>query len=83
MEHAEVLSVDDDLLTVSDLTIQMNNDDADLVAWIVDTGDYNGYAYLGSACQYGKTGWGQSKTSITRGPSRTNAIIETAEVCRN
>ena len=50
-----------------------------MYAWVVDGGGDNGMAWLGTAC---KTGSGEkSKTSMTRGPSRFNAIIETAEVC--
>ena len=56
----------------------MNDDEVNLYAWIVDGGGDNGIAWLGSAC---KTGSGEnSKTSLVRGPSRYNAIIETAEV---
>ena len=56
----------------------MNDEEVNLYAWIVDGGGDNGIAWLGSAC---KTGSGEnSKTSLVRGPSRYNAIIETAEV---
>ena len=56
----------------------MNETDVALYAWIVDGGGANGLAYKGSACFAG-TGE-RSKTSLTRGPSRYDAIIETAEV---
>ena len=50
-----------------------------MYAWIVDgSGSYTGLAWLGSACYTGTGRW--SKTSVTRGPSRWNAIIETSEV---
>ena len=50
-----------------------------MYAWIVDgSGSYTGLAWLGSACNTGTGRW--SKTSVTRGPSRWNAIIETSEV---
>ena len=59
-------------------TAELNDEEVNLYAWIVDGGGDNGIAWLGSAC---KTGSGEnSKTSLVRGPSRYNAIIETAEV---
>ena len=59
-------------------TAEYNEDDVDMYAWIVDGGGANGLAWVGTSC---KTGSGESsKTSLTRGPSRYNAIIETAEV---
>ena len=59
-------------------TAEYNEDGVDMYAWIVDGGGANGMAWVGTACE---TGLGDtSKTSITRGPSRYNAIIETAEV---
>jgi hypothetical protein len=68
----------DNLKKVSVKTAEYNETDVDMYAWIVDGGGDNGMAWLGTAC---KTGSGEkSKTSITRGPSRHNAIIETAEV---
>ena len=53
---------------------KLNEPDVDLYAWIVNSGSYTGIAYLGSACEI------RRKTSLTRGPSRGNAIVETAEV---
>ena len=54
----------------------LNESDVDLYAWICDgSGSYTGLAWVGTACST------SYKTSITRGPSRYNAIIETAEVC--
>ena len=67
----------DNLKKVSEKTAELGENDVALYAWIVDGGGANGMAWLGSACEHGSGG--KSKTSITRGPSRQNAIIETAE----
>ena len=78
--YNEVLTVSgDDLDKLSEMTRELNDDSVDLFVWVVDgSGAYTGLAWLGAAC---KTGYGtHSKTSVTRGPSRYNAIIETAEV---
>ena len=79
MFYNETLSVNPtNLRKLSTKTKELNEDEVDMYAWIVDGGGDNGVAWLGAAC---KTGTGeQSKTSLTRGPSRYNAIIETAEV---
>ena len=60
------------------------DDSIDMYIWIVDgSGPYTGMAWLGSACYTGSATCTRNcyaKTSLTRGPSRRNAIIETAEV---
>ena len=72
-----------DLNKLSAKTAELNDNDIAMYAWVTDgSGSYTGLAWLGSACV---TGTGTfSKTSVTRGPSRYHAIIETAEVscCR-
>ena len=80
-----ILFYDDTLaVTITNLeklsakTAEFNESVVNMYAWIVDGGGDNGMAWLGTAC---KTGNGRkSKTSMARGPSRHNAIIETAEV---
>ena len=61
-------------LSVTADQVEINEPDVDLYAWITNGGGSNGIAYTGGACS---VRW---KTSLTRGPSRYNAIIETAEV---
>ena len=83
MLYNEVLTVsNDDLYKLSDRTAEENDDSVDLMVWVVDgSGPYTGLAFLGAACDSGSTEYtSSSKTSVTRGPSRYNAIIETAEV---
>ena len=77
--YNETLPVNlESLRKLSAKTAELNDEEVNLYAWIVDGGGDNGIAWLGSAC---KTGSGEnSKTSLVRGPSRYNAIIETAEV---
>ena len=79
MFYDEKLAVTlNNLKKLSVKTAEYNESDVDMYAWIVDNGGDNGISWLGTAC---KTGTGEkSKTSITRGPSRHHAIIETAEV---
>ena len=79
MLYNETLKVNKESLDkLSVKTAELNEDEVNMYAWIVDGGGDNGIAYLGTAC---KTGSGKkSKTSIVRGPSRYHAIIETAEV---
>ena len=80
MLYDEFLSVNyTNLNKLSRISSELNETEIALYAWIVDGRGSNGLAYTGSAC-YSGTGQ-RSKTSITRGPSRYNAIIETAEVC--
>ena len=68
----------DNLKRLSVKTAELNESDVDMYTWVVDGGGDNGLAWVGTAC---KTGSGEkSKTSLTRGPSRYHAIIETAEV---
>ena len=58
---------------------ELNENNIDMYTWIVDgSGKYTGLAWLGSACHTGTGGF--SKTSVSKGPSRRNAIVETAEV---
>ena len=71
----------DNLVKLSAKTAEYNESDVDMYAWIVDGGGDNGMSWLGTACKTGNGG--KSKTSVTRGPSRHNAIIETAEVSRS
>ena len=79
MLYDEVLAVNvDNLNKLSKISAELNETDVALYAWVVDGGGANGLAYKGSACFAG-TGE-RSKTSLTRGPSRYDAIIETAEV---
>ena len=82
MFHNESLAVTfNNLKKLSDKTAIWGENDIAMYAWIVDSGGANGMAWLGAAC---KSGYGEkSKTSITRGPSRRNAVIETAEVSSN
>ena len=77
--YNETLKVNyESLKKLSVKTAELDEDEVDMYAWIVDGGGDNGIAWLGTAC---KTGSGMnSKTSIVRGPSRYHAIIETAEV---
>ena len=79
MFYNETLPVNlESLRKLSAKTAELNENEVNMYAWIVDGGGDNGIAWLGSAC---KTGTGEnSKTSTVRGPSRYNAIIETAEV---
>ena len=82
MFHSETLRVtSNNLRKLSKKTADWGENDVALYAWIVDGGRANGMAWLGAACKSGSGG--MSKTSITRGPSRRNAIIETAEVSFN
>ena len=60
------------------MSATLNESDIAMYAWIVDGGGINGLAFTGSACRIGSGE--SSKTSMTRGPSRYDAIIETAEV---
>ena len=70
-----------DLNTLSKKTFALKDYDIDMYAWIVDgSGKYTGLAWLGMACDNGKYRYPRCRTSVTRGPSRYNAIIETAEV---
>ena len=76
--YNDTLSVTlNNLIKVSKTTADLNEDDVAMYAWIVDGGGDNGLAWLGTACKIGSGR--KSKTSICRGPSRQNAIIETAE----
>ena len=80
--HNEPLAVTlNNLRKLSNKTADWGENDVAMYAWIVDGGGANGMAWLGAACKSGSGGI--SKTSITRGPSRRNAIIETAEVSLN
>ena len=60
---------------------KLNDPDVDLYAWITDGGDGAGRAYIAGACDSRR----HRKTSLTKGPSRRNAVVETAEVsnCKN
>ena len=79
MLYDEVLSVNyTNLNKLSEISAELDEKDIALYAWVVDGRGSNGLAYTGSAC-YSGTGR-RSKTSLTRGPSRYNAVIETAEV---
>ena len=83
MYYDEVLSASrDDInkISDSDITPEMSNDAIGHIAWVFDApSGPTGRAVLGGFCS---NGW-LKKVSVTRGPSRYNAIIETAEVCRN
>lgn len=82
MLYNNVLAVNyTELNELSRVSSELNETDIALYAWIVDGGGSNGLAYTGSACFSGNGE--RSKTSISRGPSRYNAIIETAEVSEN
>ena len=64
-------------LQATNVVVQnLNEADVDLYAWISDTLHYAGIAWVGTACRSS----GGYKTSLTGGPSRSNAIVETAEV---
>ena len=78
MNFSRDLSVtSDNLKELKKHTENVKDDEIDLYVWLVDgAGSYTGYGYIGSACD---SHYGQ-KTSMTRGPSRSNAIVETAEV---
>ena len=79
MFYNKVLAVNfTELHELSTVSSDLNETEIALYAWIVDGGGSNGLAFTGSAC-YSGTGE-RSKTSMSRGPSRYNAIIETAEV---
>ena len=79
MFHNEPLAVTfTNLKKLSNKTADWGEKDVAMYAWIVDGGGANGMAWLGAACKIGSGE--KSKTSITRGPSRRNAVIETAEV---
>ena len=77
--YNETLRVNrESLRKLSVKTAELNEDEVNMYAWIVDGGGDNGIAWVGKAC---KTGSGKkSKTTMVRGPSRYHAIIETAEV---
>ena len=70
----------DNIEKLSSFTAEMNEPDVALYAWITDNAGMNGLAFKGTACHVGP---GKTKTSMTRGPSRWDAIVETAEVPRN
>ena len=79
MLYDEVIAVNiTNLKKLSTISAELNETDIALYSWVVDGGGANGLAYTGSAC-YSGTGE-RSKTSVSQGPSRYNAIIETAEV---
>ena len=79
MLYDEVIAVNiTNLQKLSTISAELNETDIALYAWVVDGGGANGLAYTGSACYSGSGE--RSKTSVSRGPSRYNAIIETAEV---
>ena len=79
LHYPEPLSINhDNIEKLSSFTAEMNEPDVALYAWITDNGGDNGLAFTGTACNVGSME--NSKTSMTRGPSRSNAIIETAEV---
>ena len=79
MYYDEKLSVNDtNLFKLSSKAAELNESDISMYAWITDHGGAFGLAFLGAACHVGSGS--RSKVSITRGPSRYNAIIETAEV---
>ena len=87
-EKLRVSETDLDKLSIH--SAKLNEADIDLYGWITDDGINNavGLAWLGSACTSGDATctpgnpynecW--AKTSVTQGPSRQQAIIETAEV---
>ena len=52
---------------------QLNEPDVEVYAWITDHDGSNGVAALGGACNW-------PRSSLTRGPSRSNSVVETAEV---
>ena len=79
LHYPEPLSINhDNIEKLSSFTAEMNEPDVALYAWITDNQGMNGLAFTGTACNVGSEE--KSKTSMTRGPSRYDAIVETAEV---
>ena len=55
--------------------IRLNEPDVELYAWINndEASDYAGVGRIKAVC-------GRTKSSLTKGPSRHNSVVETAEV---